>query len=587
MANRTRAQIITDIGTKLADNTSGAITPTLLREIATDLADSTARPGLTDCTGALTLVTVGDSITAGTDNWPALLIEKSAFAGRGATLVNVAISSAGTEGDVGQVATLIAPYAPSAGETMIVTYCKGTNDGIVAGVGEGVSTYNTWVTRFEDWCDAVYALNAGGTIIIIAMTTTDRFDVAGGEEFDIFLALQNAYFRKNAGTQFDFLLDRALMFPDNTDSFWFADQLHHTTAGKERIAYDLNQLLTTGGMINYPPASEGVVIGTAGSAVPSNTLLTTTPRAYTAAQGHAETTIADATTFDWNLDTNPRLRLPEIGSNKTINNPTNMRAGFEYTLVLPFNATGGYTITWGDAYKNTPTLNTAGYRHNVTRWYCDGTRMVGMGVNTFDATPPVEPGEGVLVTEEFNDVGAAGRTVRGAAPDTLNTPGNLWIAGRGESYQAGNVPSGNPGYATNSGTSSSNVYELAESDFFAEALMRFADATSSGHAGIVFRYVDSNNYWIFGLNGAGGYKCWKVTGGGFTTIVESTYTYNGTDGNLIRVEATGNTIVMKIDGTTVHTVASDSAHATATKHGYGDLNLGSSKARWFKVELGT
>ena len=194
-----------------------------------------------------------------------------------------------------------------------------------------------------------------------------------------------------------------------------------------------------------------------------------------------------------------------------------------------------------------------------------------------------------MATEEFNDAGGTGRTVRGTAPDTLNTPGNLWIAGRGESYQAGNVPPGNPGYATNSGASTSNVYELGESNIIADALMRFADATSGGHAGVVFNYVDGNNYWVFGGNGAGGYKCWLVNGGGYTTIKESTYTYNSTDGNLFAVERTGSgTVLLKIDGTTVHTETTNAAtHATATKHGYGDLNLGSSKAQHYRVRLGT
>jgi hypothetical protein len=537
-------------------------------------------PGLTDCTGALTLVTVGDSITSGSDNWPGMLITKSSFAGRGATLVNVATAGAGTSGDVAQVATHIAPYAPGPGDVLIVTYCKGTNDGIVAGVGEGVTTYNTFVGIFEDWCDAVYALNAGGTIIIIAMTTTDRFDVAGGEEFDTFRTLQNGYFRKNEGTKFDYLYDRALVFHDNTDSFWFADQLHHTTAGKQRIAYDLNKLLITGGMINYPPASEGVIIGTAGSNVPSNTLLTTTPRAFTAAQVFTEQLLTDGATVNWNLDTQQIARVV-LGGNRAIANPTNMKAGGLYELTIEQDAIGSRAPTWGDAYVGLPTLSSAAYRRHAMLFRCYGTdKMLCVANNSYDATPPIEPGEGDMVIESFADVAAAGRALVGAAPNVLNTPGGVWVDGGGSGTV--NVPAGNPGYGSNTNVTPIVYKETGESDVTIECLMRYTSNSSAGVQGIILRYTDSNNYWIFGANGSSGglgITIWKKEAGGYTNY-DYANTYNDTNGVMLKVVASSTDIKFYVDDVLKRT-DTNAFNRTATKHGIGGINLGANIARWW------
>lgn len=539
----------------------------------------------------------GDSLTA-TDttgdeqpDWNTRVMLLDQFAGRG-TRLNLAENGGVITDIAGRYTTYAYPYRPGQNgvEQAWIFLWIGTNDAITASISEVTTVYNTWKSSWDSYMTTARA----DGFKLVAFTITGRdysTDPGDGEDgFEMVRTLMNDYIRGAGRGKYDVLIDVAQWMPDNTDqTFFMGDNLHMRSGGRQYVADIVNAQMRAGGTLPFPPYNNsGVVIGTGASEVPSNNLLTTTARAFTAAQGHAESTIADASTFDWDLDADPVLRLPEIGANKTINAPTNMRAGFRYRITLPFNATGGYTITWNDVFKGLSSLTTTGYWENVIWFDCDGTHMVAVAQKAFDATPPAEPGAGELVHDSFTDVGGTGRTLRGFAPDTLNTPGNNWLQGRGDDWQSPNIGSGNPGYVTNSQPSVSTVYDLEESDAYVETLMRFTGSNlPDGRAGLVPRYVDTNNYWLFGFNQGGSWTIYKVVSGSFTTVQTGSITYNDTDGHVLRVEMSGNALVFKIDGTTVHTVSSDSTHATATKHGIGDVSHGGSLARWFWFKAGT
>lgn len=89
---------------------------------------------------------------------------------------------------------------------------------------------------------------------------------------------------------------------------------------------------------------------------------TTVTFLYTAFSASAAfQTLTDGATIDWNTALGANARV-ELGGNRTLNNPTNLLDGYTYALELKQDATGGRTLTWGDAYEwgnvGEPTLST-------------------------------------------------------------------------------------------------------------------------------------------------------------------------------------------------------------------------------------
>ena len=123
-------------------------------------------------------------------------------------------------------------------------------------------------------------------------------------------------------------------------------------------------------------------------ALPATLSYTDTVQAFTAAMGFSEVAITDAATIAWNLDTSQcayLLATSGIGASRTISNPTNMRAGFNYTLRFKQDSAGSRTITWGSAFKwsggTAPTLSTGADKVDILRFYCDGTNMLNTGTS--------------------------------------------------------------------------------------------------------------------------------------------------------------------------------------------------------------
>jgi hypothetical protein len=104
-------------------------------------------------------------------------------------------------------------------------------------------------------------------------------------------------------------------------------------------------------------------------------------QAFTQQQYFAETTLTDAANIAWDLDDNQTSTVTLAG-NRTLDNPTNMKAGATYILKVVQGGTGSYTLAYGTAYKFqggvAPTLSTAIGAVDILRFYSDGTNMYGV-----------------------------------------------------------------------------------------------------------------------------------------------------------------------------------------------------------------
>tara|TARA_R110002096_G_scaffold172484_2_gene346169 strand:- start:2965 stop:4017 length:1053 start_codon:yes stop_codon:yes gene_type:complete len=74
--------------------------------------------------------------------------------------------------------------------------------------------------------------------------------------------------------------------------------------------------------------------------------------AYTANQYYTQQALTDDTTVDWDLDAMPSAKLTMAGD-RTINNPSNIRAEVVYVMLLKQDATGSRNPSWGANYDFT------------------------------------------------------------------------------------------------------------------------------------------------------------------------------------------------------------------------------------------
>lgn len=102
---------------------------------------------------------------------------------------------------------------------------------------------------------------------------------------------------------------------------------------------------------------------------------------WTAQQYAVQVTLTDATTIAWNLDL-AQAATVTLGGNRTLGNPTNMKAGGTYTLIVIQDGTGSRTLGYGSAYKwpgaITPVLTTAANAVDILTFLSDGTNMYGV-----------------------------------------------------------------------------------------------------------------------------------------------------------------------------------------------------------------
>lgn len=107
---------------------------------------------------------------------------------------------------------------------------------------------------------------------------------------------------------------------------------------------------------------------------------------WTKQQYFSTATLTDATNISWNLDDAQNATVTLAG-NRTLDNPTNMKNGGQYTLIVKQDATGSRTLSFGSAYKwaagTAPTLTTTANGIDILSFISDGSSMYGSFLKGF------------------------------------------------------------------------------------------------------------------------------------------------------------------------------------------------------------
>ncbi|MFQ5954020.1 MAG: hypothetical protein ACE5JZ_03040 [Kiloniellales bacterium] len=102
---------------------------------------------------------------------------------------------------------------------------------------------------------------------------------------------------------------------------------------------------------------------------------------YTKAQNFNATTLTDAANIAWEAEAN-QVASVTLAGNRTLDNPTNMKDGATYVLIVKQDATGSRTLSYGSAYKwpggTAPTLSTGANDVDILVFVSDGTNMYGV-----------------------------------------------------------------------------------------------------------------------------------------------------------------------------------------------------------------
>lgn len=112
--------------------------------------------------------------------------------------------------------------------------------------------------------------------------------------------------------------------------------------------------------------------------------------AYTGQQYFTQASLTDASPITWNLNTQQAayvLLTSGVGATRQLQNPSNMKAGGTYTLIVQQSSTGSNALTYGTAYKwpggTVPTLSTANNAIDILTFISDGTNMYGVAQKAF------------------------------------------------------------------------------------------------------------------------------------------------------------------------------------------------------------
>ena len=96
-------------------------------------------------------------------------------------------------------------------------------------------------------------------------------------------------------------------------------------------------------------------------------------------QNFDATTLVDGANISWDLADN-QVASVTLGGNRTLDNPTNMKDGATYILIIRQGGSpAGHTLSYGTAYLHpggtAPTLSTNPNSVDILSFVCDGTNM--------------------------------------------------------------------------------------------------------------------------------------------------------------------------------------------------------------------
>jgi len=107
---------------------------------------------------------------------------------------------------------------------------------------------------------------------------------------------------------------------------------------------------------------------------------------FTGQKYFAQATLTDGASIAWDLNTQQAAKVT-LGGNRTLANPTNMKAGASYTLIVVQDGTGSRTLAYGANYKwpsgSAPVLSTAANAIDILTFVSDGTNMLGSALKAF------------------------------------------------------------------------------------------------------------------------------------------------------------------------------------------------------------
>jgi len=100
---------------------------------------------------------------------------------------------------------------------------------------------------------------------------------------------------------------------------------------------------------------------------------------WTGQQNFIESTLTDAALISWDLSTNQNAKVT-LTASRTMNAPTNLKAGGKYTLRVIQDGTGGWAIAFDSVFSFPngvlPPQNTSSTQDTVYYFYSDGTNMI-------------------------------------------------------------------------------------------------------------------------------------------------------------------------------------------------------------------
>ena len=149
------------------------------------------------------------------------------------------------------------------------------------------------------------------------------------------------------------------------------------------MAFTKNQLVEAIGpsqmdTISATTAKTRLGLGTMATQNANNVAITGGKAAFTGQANSDLTTLVDGANIATDCDTGNSHQVTLAG-NRTLDNPTNLKAGATYVWKLIQDPTGSRTLAYGSAFKfpggTAPTLTTAANAVDLLAAWCDGTNL--------------------------------------------------------------------------------------------------------------------------------------------------------------------------------------------------------------------
>lgn len=247
------------------------------------------------------------------------------------------------------------------------TVVNGDNKSVLEASGTGTITlndelFNGFFARIMNMDTGDIQLSTTGTL------TAFKSTISEGEAVEIYHVGGGNY------RAFFFLI------PDDTESFSLTNIGTGVGLYKNGSDGELYKLLGSAGNITVELVNEDIVI-TCPDVVKTNVVNT-----YTKQQHALHVSLTDAANISWDLDVAQTAKVT-LTDDRVLDNPSNMRAGATYILMVKQDATGSRTLNFGNAFLwsggTAPVLSTDPHAVDLISFFCDGANLFGKEINNF------------------------------------------------------------------------------------------------------------------------------------------------------------------------------------------------------------